>query len=361
LAHRRARTRPIEEVIQHGIVESLQSGITAVGEISQPGVNPQIYAAGIRRAHSAVAAGLAPTAPRSQTADLGELTPAESLVEPGRLQGILFREIIAPLPEQHGAVESALAEFLQHPFPPGFLPGLAPHAPYTVHPEILRQVIDLARENNLPLAFHLAESSEELALLQSGTGPLRDLLEARAIWPEGVFKGRTSLDYLLQLALAPRVLVIHGNYLREREIEFLATQHHLSLVFCPRTHRHFGHPPYPLREALARGIRVVVGTDGRSSTRDLNLLEDLREVAHRFPQLAPWQVLQMGTQAAAEALGLENRLGTLEPGKQADLLVVPVPAGERNQPLEALLLTRVKPTAFFQAGKLVWQDCPKAE
>src|SRR6185369_2743295 len=101
--------------------------------------------------------------------------------------------------------------------------GISPHAPYTVSPELLRYIIGMAVNDNLPVAMHLAESQDELALLDSGDGRFRDLLEERSMWdPEVIPHGSRPLDYLQMLAGAPRALVIHGNYLDGEEIEFLA-------------------------------------------------------------------------------------------------------------------------------------------
>ena len=164
--------------------------------------------------------------------------------------------------------------------------GISPHAPYTVHPNLLRQLVERARDRNLPVAMHLAESPEELELLASGSGPFQVLLEERGMWDsEAISHGSTCLDYLRILAEAPRSLVIHGNYLNEQEIEFLAEHRsHMSVVYCPRTHAYFDHDPYPLERMLASGVRVAVGTDSRASNPDLNLLSELRGLLSNFLQ-----------------------------------------------------------------------------
>src|SRR3954454_9776618 len=116
--------------------------------------------------------------------------------------------------------------------------GLSPHAPYTVSLHLLRVLIGLARDDNIPLAMHLAESREELHFLTDGTGPFRELLEERSMWDEtAVPRGSRPLDYLRMLAESPRTLVIHGNYLNYEELRFLgANRDRMSLVYCPRTH-----------------------------------------------------------------------------------------------------------------------------
>ncbi len=101
--------------------------------------------------------------------------------------------------------------------------GLSPHAPYTVRTELVQEATALARAAGAPLAMHLAESREELELLQCGSGPLRDLLVEFDAWDPTSFRpGSRPLDYLRLLATAPRSLIIHGTYLDDEEIAFAA-------------------------------------------------------------------------------------------------------------------------------------------
>ncbi len=152
------------------------------------------------------------------------------------------------------------------------------------------------------------------------------------------------------LSEAPRSLVIHGNYLSAEEIAFLGKQRAtMSVVFCPRTHKFFGHSEYPLIEMLAAGARVALGTDSRASNPDLNLLSEMRFVAEQFPNLAHEEILRMGTLRGAEALGLSHDVGTLETGKLADLVALPCPAADC--PLDAILRDTVQPTHVFVRGR----------
>ena len=100
-----------------------------------------------------------------------------------------------------------------------------------------------------------------MSCLRDGTGPFQELLEERSMWDaEAIPRGSRPLDYLRMLAEAPRALVIHGNYLDAEERAFLAEHaDRMSLVYCPRTHAYFGHPPYPLAELLAAGVQRGAG------------------------------------------------------------------------------------------------------
>ncbi len=241
---------------------------------------------------------------------------------------------------------------LPWPIDRGTRPGLSPHAPYSVHPELLDRVLRLAKAANVPVAMHLAESGEELELLASGTGPFRQLLEHLGVWAPEVFPGGwRPLDYLKRLADAPVALIIHGNYLDPEEIDFLADHRaNMSLVYCPRTHAYFRHARYPLAEMLARGVNVALGTDSRASNPDLSMWAELRFAAHTHREVPPAAILEMATVAGARALGIDAEVGTLEPGKLANLVVVDLPAALAGDPHQLLLEAEMDIFAMWHRG-----------
>jgi len=292
-------------------------------------------------ATDAVRRGLAESARRGVAA-LGEIAQAGWSAEPFRasdVQTTVFLELIGPTRARRDAALELAHKHLEAWRPGcGWRAGLSPHAPYTVRRDLLDAVVRLASVHGVPLAFHLAESREELELLRTGTGPLRAMLDERGAWEPGALPpGSRPLDYLHALAAAPRSLVIHGNYLDQEEIAFLGRNaEHMAVVYCPRTHAWFGHAAYPLAQLLNAGALVALGTDSRASAPDLSLLEELREAAWRHPTVPAEHLVRMATLNGARALGLEAEWGTLEPGKRARFTVVPLP--ERAGDPYALLL-----------------------
>jgi cytosine/adenosine deaminase-related metal-dependent hydrolase len=230
--------------------------------------------------------------------------------------------------------------------------GLSPHAPYTVHPRLVDRLVQLAAERGAPVAMHLAESPEELELLAKGSGPFRELLEERSMWDDGAIPhGSRPLDYLEQLASAPRAVVIHGNYLAADEIEFIAKRREqMSVAFCPRTHAYFGHPAYPLENMLEAGVRVVLGTDSRASNPDLSLLGEVRFAAAQFASVSPESWVRMATLEGAVALGMSQEKGSLTPGKSADFVALPC---ERERcPFQAVTEGARAPVGVWRHGIL---------
>jgi len=260
------------------------------------------------------------------TAAVGEIAtsdwPADRL-EQDDPACVVFREIIGLAPQRHDQCLETARRFLEEPKSERCLRGLSPHAPYSVHPNLYNDLVQLADSHDAPLATHLAESPDELELLAHGTGPLRQRLEALDAWNESAIpSGSRPMDYLVPLAQLTHPLVIHGNLLDDRELDWLAQHRNISVVYCPRTHAHFGHPPHPFRRLLAQGTPVVLGTDSRASNPDLSIWNELQFLARTAPDTRAEDLLAMATSAAAIALGLEAHFGTLQIGKQASVFGV---------------------------------------
>ena len=292
---------------------------------------------------AAISQGLAESQKAAVVA-LGEISSGdfpEACLDPTRRQPncTVFRELLGLAPERLPALLEGATDYLRRPIA-GFHRGLSPHAPYTVGPELLRAACSLSAEYHSLLAIHLAESREELELLRNHTGPLVErLIKLNAWFPSALPRGLRPLDYLETLQNAHRALIIHGNYLVKDEIEFVATRREMmSVVYCPRTHAYFGHETYPLAQMFSAGARVAVGTDSRASNPDLSVLSELRHIASHHRQIAPANILAMGTLAAAEALGIDADYGSISVGKRAAFAVVPI-VERRYDPVEQVLHT----------------------
>ena len=318
-----------DHAVQQGLCESLRHGVTGLGEICTTDWQDSAF----------------PASPASCT---------------------LFREQIGLSPERSRAslrsADQWLTEFAtrcsqQAPGPtagPRY-PGLSPHAPYTVDIPLLESLCSLSRKSDSPVAMHLAESPEEVELLRTGRGALAAMLDRLgARDPASPHTERSPYDYLLRLANTPRLLVIHGNYLNQRELDLLA-QHrdHVSIIFCPRTHAFFQHTRYPWESVLARGIPLALGTDSRASNPDLNLLAEMQFLLGQTSSPSPQQVLQLGTRNGARALGQHHEMGALKPGMLANLIVIRLPDRPAKDPHELLFDPESKVIRTYVHGALV--------
>jgi cytosine/adenosine deaminase-related metal-dependent hydrolase len=224
--------------------------------------------------------------------------------------------------------------------------GLAPHAPYSVSPELLRGCAELAESFQIPLSIHVAETRAEAEFLQSGRGQFRELLDERGVWePNWTPPAVSPVRYLSDLGvIAPagnsseRVgsgLAVHCNYLSDEDIRLLV-QSRLTPTWCPGSHLFFGHRDHPAQRLLNAGASVALGTDSLASNAGLSMLREARLAAAALPGVDRAFWLRAGTLTGAEALGLGRETGSLEAGKAADLQVLYGLPEETPDPLTAL-------------------------
>ena len=188
--------------------------------------------------------------------------------------------------------------------------ALAPHAPYSVPEDLFRRLRVLADELDLPWHIHLHETESEIAasLEACGARPLARLERL------GCFDGR--------------LIAVHMTQLTAPEIATLAA-HSVGVVHCPESNLKLASGVTPVARLLEHGVPLALGTDGAASNNDLDLLAEARtaallaKVAARDAATLPAaKALELATLGGARVLGLDDRVGSLAPGKEADLCAV---------------------------------------
>ncbi len=263
----------------------------------------------------------------------------ESAADRANVGGVMFLELIGLQPRRIQDQIELATSFLQQSSAPRWQRGLSPHAPYSCSMDLLEAAIGLTSHHAspCPVAMHLAETREEIRLLADQTGPLREFLESLDIWRSTAFpRNGAPIDYLQRLAQPDRSLIIHGNYLSDEELDFIASfRDRMAVVYCPRTHAYFQHDAYPLTKMLSRNIRIAVGTDSLASNPTLSIWDELTAIANQH-SLAADTLLQMATVNGAWGLGLTDGSGTLQRNAPADLAFVELGAEIAHDPYEAL-------------------------
>jgi cytosine/adenosine deaminase-related metal-dependent hydrolase len=207
--------------------------------------------------------------------------------------------------------------------------GISPHAPYTCSLETYRWCLSLG----IPVGTHLAESENEDEWLQHGSGPLTQI--APLLVPPTGKRAVPSLEPVL----GPDLLCAHCVEVTAEEIALLAARS-VPVAHCPRSNALLGCGIAPLSALRAAGVVVGLGTDSPASTPSFDPFEEMRAAVlmarareRRAEALQPSEVLQLATLDGARALRLDDRVGTLAPGKRADLVVVSL-AGSPYHPVE---------------------------
>jgi len=202
----------------------------------------------------------------------------------------------------------AVRDALRHE--PRLVFALAPHAPYTVGDAAFEKIVMYARQLDLPIQTHVAETAHEVAASRERYN-------------------MTPLARLHRLgATGPGFIAIHGVHLTADDIAILAT-HGGHVVHCPASNMKLGSGAAPVTELAARGINIALGTDGAASNNRLDLFSEMRLATllakvqtGNAAALPAEDAIRAATLGGARALGLDRTIGSLEPGKDADLVAV---------------------------------------
>ena len=273
----------MEAIARVGALDCLRSGITTVGDCSFSG------------------------AAATACADVG-------------LRGTIYLEVFgetdAPIVERFEPMRERIAEALSEQV----RVGVSPHAPYTCTLDLYKACTELG----LPVATHLAESDDETEFLRTGRGGWESFAEM-LVPPLGT----TGIRALAEAGLlSSNVVVAHCVKADEEEIALLA-EHDVAVAHCPRSNGILGCGVAPLAELRAAGIRVCIATDSPASTPSFDMFDEMRAAIvgarareERPDALTAADALELATLGGARALGLDETLGSLAPGKHADLTVL---------------------------------------
>ncbi|MBC8094753.1 MAG: amidohydrolase family protein [Akkermansiaceae bacterium] len=220
--------------------------------------------------------------------------------------------------------------------------GLAPHAPYSTLPELIRLTSESARERHLPVSIHVSESALEFDMFMKAQGEMFDWLRRNGRDLSDCGLG-SPVQHLERLgALDENLLAVHLNYLAEGDADLLARRK-VNVVHCPRSHSYFQHAHFPFDQLTAAGVNVCLGTDSlatvyksRKDTIELSMFAEMFDFASRHPHIPPQQVLELATVNSARALGMAGQIGELTEGAFADAIVIPF-GGELDKVHEAVV------------------------
>ena len=281
------------------------------------------------------------------------------------LRGITYLEVFGADPAEAMEQFDELRDRAAAHFDERVAVGVSPHAPYSVSAAVYHACAELG----LPVATHISESESEVRYLLDGGGAWETI-------PWLVDPPETTGTRLLarEGLLGPHVLAAHCVVVEPEEIALLA-EHDVAVAHCPRSNAYVGCGIAPLRELRRAGLRVGVGTDGVSSTPSHDYFDELRAVVmmarareRRPDAMTAAEALELATLGGARALRLEAEVGSLVPGKRADLAVVSV-EGSPYVPVEnpaaavvfggspeRVLATYVDGEPRYERGGMNWHE-----
>jgi cytosine/adenosine deaminase-related metal-dependent hydrolase len=292
------------------------------------------------------------------TTTVGEICThgvSPSLLKKSGIRSTVFREIISMDP----SLESArLSSLISRPSSV-MRAGLSPHSPYTVSESALRAIHQFAREKDIRLSMHIAESKDEINLLHRYKSGLEKLYRFAQWDLHQAPRGNSSFYYLERIGfLSRRLLAVHAVHVTKKDLE-LIRKSRVSVAHCPRSNRETGVGKMPLKKFLDAGITVGLGTDSLASSPSLNMWDEMRYAhqIHRRSGISAEDILRLATIGGAKAIGFDKEIGTIEPGKKADIIAVPLPTKTTGDPYSDLLretksciMTMVNGTILYKAG-----------
>jgi cytosine/adenosine deaminase-related metal-dependent hydrolase len=299
----------------------------------------------------------------------------DAMLEIG-VRGTVYREVFGPAPAHAAPALDRLrtrVDAMRQRETDMVRVGVSPHAPYTVSDDLFRMTADYARAEGLPLAVHTAEAEAEHQLVTSGTGPFAAGLRTRGIATPP--RARSTIALLDRTGvLATRPLLIHCVLIDAEDVQRIADSG-AAVAHCPTANARLGQGIAPVIELLEAGAHVALGTDSVASNNRVDMLEEARtaQLLQRArlasgAALPPERLLRLATIDGARALGCDDRVGSLDIGKAADLCAVRVTAPHTRPNIDPVatlflsargsdvMLTVVQGRPLYRAGRFTTVD-----
>jgi cytosine/adenosine deaminase-related metal-dependent hydrolase len=259
--------------------------------------------------------------------DVSNTLASAPLLDQAHMAGVVFHEILGFRPvdpaamvrEAHARTEKTSRRF--------FRCSVVAHAPYSTSPALFREIA-AHHEGSAPLAVHLAESHEEMEFLQTGRGPIRDMLDRLEVWDDAWMPpGAHPVRFMRDVGyLKPGTLLVHGVHLSPTDLDE-ARDAQAVVVTCPRSNVWVGGGVPPVARFYASGVNVAIGTDSLASVDSLRLFDELAALRRLAPEVEAARFLDSATRVGAEALGYGSDFGSITRGKRATFVAVQLPHG----------------------------------
>jgi cytosine/adenosine deaminase-related metal-dependent hydrolase len=295
---------------------------------------------------------------RSGTTTVGEICThgvSPGVLKQSGLRATVYQEIISMNPS---SPLSHLPSLVSRPSTNLIRIGLSPHAPHTVSETALLEIKELALRKHLRLCMHVAESKDEIRLLQRKKSRLEKLYSAVG-WDTAWSPSADSpFEYLHMLGLLnENLLAVHTVQANDKDIS-LIKRSRVSVAHCPRSNRETRVGKMPLKKFLDARVVVGLGTDSLASSPSLNLWDEMRSAyrIHRSDGVTVRDIFTLATAGGAKALGMSNAIGSIEPGKRADIIAVQLPKKDTGDIYSDLLRETKSCIMSLVDGKILYHD-----
>ncbi len=233
--------------------------------------------------------------------------------------------------------------------------GLMLQAPWSVSSALCKEAIALAGRRNWVVGLHLAETEAERQYMLHRLGQLIEHRRRQGVKeaPEDTFRG-TPIAFARSVGLLDvQALLIHVSRIDNEDIHLLS-QGRATVVYCPRANKFWGRGAHRYADMVAAGVNVALGTETMAANASMDMIDEMRQL--RFDgKVNVNTILRMATLNGAKAIGWDDRIGTLTPGKQADWVAVQLGPNPGN-PIESILTLGGKVLETVIAGETVFRS-----
>ncbi len=256
---------------------------------------------------------------------VGDVSNSYSSLEIKRTSKIYYHTFVEAFGFHPSRAEKAFAfaEFVESMFREFDLPAsVAPHSPYSVSKELFLKIRKRALAENTILSVHNQESHDELAFFKDGSGGIsRHIHEILGIdishWQP---TGKSSLEFTLSFIPKENpLLLVHNTFTSPEDIQLLKQLRHLEntfLVLCPNANLYIENQLPPVLLFQKEKMNICLGTDSLASNHTLSILQEMITLQKFFPEITLQELVEWGCWKGAQALGLTDLFGSLEPGKK---------------------------------------------
>lgn len=281
-------------------------------------------------------------------ADVAFVSAAAHAVDEGGLRAICFREVTTVRPDSVERVMNEAIEDIERwstqVDTSRIRFGLAGGPMYATHPKVYSAIAKYVGDGDMPVVVNAGGSKEETEFIRYGSGPFSIHASKLAQHydlnlPPWLPSGVSPVRYLYNWGIlgVPNILVIHGVQVDDTDIKILAQQG-VSLAHCPRIAAKLGMGYAPINKMLDAGMTVAMGTDSPAAVDTTDMIDEMRlglmlsrAMSDKGSKvMTSEKMLRMATIEAAKALNMDDQVGSLEPGKKADLIAIDLHNSHQN-------------------------------
>ena len=315
-------------------------------------------------------------------ADITDSGASVKAAQDSGLRGVLYREVSTM---DTASVDRVMAEALAdiddwtaRTDSSRITIGIAPHGPYTCHPRLFQALVAEVEKRDRPVTIHLAGSKDEYDFVKYGSSPLGQDFREQSGWSDQPWMptGVSPVRYVYQWGILdlPNVLAVHCVHVDAEDIDVLKRTD-TAVAYCARCNAKLAMGTAPFGDFRAAELRVGIGTDSPASTSTIDFFEEMlvglliqRGIRGEQGFYTAKEFITMATLGGARALKMDHLIGSLEPGKRADIIAVDLSKSHQvptQNPYGALvhtcnmdnvLMTMVDGRVLFDRGKYLTLD-----